>query len=493
MKPAFTRRSRQENLTRLRSETFDVLILGGGINGAGVARDLALRNPALKVALVEQRHFASGTSGRNSQLIHGGLRYLKNLEFRLVRESLHERATLLAIAPHLVKPLRFLLPMYGWPARLYYGAGLQLYDLLAGARNVGAHRVLSRHAVQAMEPGLASEGLSSGALFYDCLIHSARFVLENLFDAARAGAAIVNYCRAERYDSAGDGGHKVHLTDMLSGDRFECGARRLVDATGPWSDSQKLRLVRGSHLIMPRLTAAGHAIAFFEASGRIVFVIPWGAGDLSLVGTTDVDHSGTADDVRISAAEVDYLLAIVRRLFPRALGIAPISAYSSLRPLLSSADASPTKTSREHRIWASNGVVHIAGGKFTTYRVMSDEACTHLTGAACRTGEMPLGGNSPAALEGIPPELEEYGVLAGCVRDYARDGGLRTGRIRFAVEHEMVERLPDLLFVSTYWGYEQPQAIPEIAAELGRYLGWDRARIDEEVHLALALCSLPSS
>src|SRR5579872_7144205 len=191
--PVFTRNSRAQNLERLRRETFDVLILGGGINGAGIARDLAMRGA--KVALIEQRHFASGTSGKNSQLIHGGLRYLKQLQIHLVRESLHERATLVRLAPHLVTPQPFLMPMYGWPARLFYGTGLTLYDLL-GRGNVGRHHVISAADVANIEPGLALRGLTHGAIFYDCQVNSARFVIENIWDAARHGATVVNYARA---------------------------------------------------------------------------------------------------------------------------------------------------------------------------------------------------------------------------------------------------------------------------------------------------------
>src|SRR5437879_6209606 len=294
VEPGFTRESRVRNLERLRRESFDVLILGGGINGAGIARDLVMRGS--KVALVEQRHFASGTSGKNSQLIHGGLRYLKQLEFRLVRESLRERATLLKLAPHLVTPQPFLIPLYGWARRWFYGTGLWMYDMLAGSGNIGRHRILSRTEVEKIEPGLAREGLTHGAVFFDCQIHSARFVPENIWDAARAGAAVANYARAERQ------GEQVTVTDAISGESFSVRAEKLVDSTGAWANEERLRLVRGSHVVVPRLNSSENAIAYFEKSGRIIFVIPWGSSrQLSLVGTTDVDHDDTPDDVRISA------------------------------------------------------------------------------------------------------------------------------------------------------------------------------------------------
>jgi glycerol-3-phosphate dehydrogenase len=497
--PAFTYDSRARNIERLRRETFDVLILGGGINGAGIARDLAMRGA--KVALVEQRHFASGTSGKNSQLIHGGLRYLKQLQFHLVRESLHERATLLHLAPHLVTPQPFLMPMYGWPARLFYGTGLALYDLLAGRGNVGRHRVLSDADVAKIEPGFALQGLTHGAIFYDCQVNSARFVIENIWDAARLGATIVNYARAKRE------GAVISVTDMLSGDGFPVQAAHLVDATGPWEPG--LRLVRGSHIVIPRVNASENAVAYFEESGRIIFVIPWGsARQLSLVGTTDVDHAGGPDSVHISAEEIEYLLRIARRLFPAARDVGPIATFSSLRPLVPAA-GSATKASREHRIWKDDaGVVHVAGGKYTTYRAMSAEAADLILPAESKTATIPLGGNtaesfneliaSAAALASAHAlahneatvVIHHYGAqtpnIFALLPETAPPGltRLECAQIVFAVKHEMAQTLADLMFVSTYWGYERKwtrDKLSPFAREMARHLGWDAGRAEQEI------------
>lgn len=443
---------RARNLERLRGEEFDVLIVGGGINGAGVARDLMLRAGSnLRVALVEQRQFGSGTSGKNSQLIHGGLRYLEQLAFGLVRESLRERATLLRIAPDLVKPQAFLLPMYSMAARLYYGAGLWLYDRLAGAQKIAPHRSLSSAAVMALEPALAAGGLAGGAIFFDARVDSARFVLANIQDAARNGAVVVNYVRVDR---------AMRATDMLSGETFPIRARRIVEAAGAWGPPRALRLVRGSHIVLPRLNESDNAIAHFEESGRILFVIPWGsARQLSLVGTTDVDHGASPDDVRISAGEMQYLLGVVHRLFPGLRELRPISAFSSLRPLVAGDSASATRTSREHRIWRSeDGVVHIAGGKFTTYRLMSEEA-----------------------VDMIAPELAKIHVTA--------EAPLKPG------QDDMAQRLADVLFVSTYLGYEQrwtAETLRSPAEEMGARLGWDERRIRREIELVLRMAGLPS-
>jgi glycerol-3-phosphate dehydrogenase len=500
--PAFTHDTRARNLERLRRESFDVLVLGGGINGAGIARDLALRG--VKVALVEQRHFASGTSGKNSQLIHGGLRYLKFLQFHLVRESLHERATLMTLAPHLVTPQPFLMPMYGWRSRIIYGAGLSVYDWLAGKSNVARHRLLSSSEVGALEPSLAHQGLTHGAIFYDCQIHSARFVLENIWDAARNGAVVVNYTRADRRGDA------ITITDNLSHESFQLQVPKVVDATGAWDSGEELRLVRGSHIVIPRVNASDNAIAYFEDSGRIIFVIPWGsARQLSLVGTTDVDHINGPDKVHISPEEKEYLLKVVRRLFPSALNTTPISTFSSLRPLVRTGATSATKTSREHRIWrAADGVVHVAGGKYTTYRAMSEEAADLIAPGPSTTAENALGGNTKQEIDALlasaaeiatrhslaQPHVERiirnYGVqtpnLLAYLPQSARSGLTRVecAAIAFAAEHEMAETLADLMFVSTYWGYElrwTRETLTPLAEEMGRRLNWTTAKISEQL------------
>ncbi|MDE3197189.1 MAG: glycerol-3-phosphate dehydrogenase/oxidase [Acidobacteriota bacterium] len=433
---------RAENIARLKSEAFDVLIVGGGINGAGIARDLMLREAGLKVALVEKGHFASGTSGKNSQLIHGGLRYLKYFDFGLVREALHERATLLKIAPELVHPLQFLIPCFGKFDRWFYGAGLMLYDALAGSRNIAPHRSLTPGEARALEPGLASDGLAAGLLFYDAAVHSARLTLENIVDADERGACVANYV-AYRNGMA---------RDMLGGEEFPVQAKKIVDAAGAWSKGSPLRLVRGSHLIFPRIQRGDEAIAHFDEQGRIVFLIPWGEDrNLTLVGTTDVDHHGSPDDVRISEEETQYLWGVVRRLYPD-FREEPITSYSSLRPLLAATGRSATSTSREHRIWtAPDGTLHVAGGKYTTYRAMSEEAVDLVLedlrpGALllCRTAETPL--RIP-----VPP----------------KDARERT---RVAYEREFARRVEDVIYVSTYWGHERRLErgwMEPIEAELG--------------------------
>ncbi|MES1260543.1 MAG: glycerol-3-phosphate dehydrogenase/oxidase [Acidobacteriota bacterium] len=461
---------RKANIERLRGEQWDVLVVGGGINGAGIARDLALRGAGLKVALAEKQHFASGTSGRNSQLIHGGLRYLKYFDFGLVSDALRERATLLRIAPALVQPLEFLIPCYGPLDRWFYGAGLALYDVLAGSRSIGSHRALSAVATAEREPRLAREQLRAGLLFFDGKVNSARLVLENILDAEARGACVVNYAGAQW----GPGGIEVH--DTLTGDSFPVKAKKIVNATGAWSTDESLRLVRGSHLIYPRIQQGSEAIAWFDEDGRIVFLIPWGENDdLTLVGTTDVDHATGPDDVRISEAEDSYLRSVVRRLFP-AFGGEPVTSYSSLRPLLAESGRSATATSREHRIReTADGVLHISGGKYTTYREMSEELVDTLLREIAPGRDLPCKtASTPFDIVTPPKEM--------------------TARVRMAVEREFARRLQDVLYVSTYWGHERHMDRPwlePVARETGALLGWTAERVEEEISTCLRQQGLP--
>ena len=452
---------RPEQIHRLRESDLDVLVLGGGINGAGVIRDMALRSrharASCRVGLVEQGHFASGTSGKNSQLIHGGLRYLKYLQFHLVRESLRERSILLRIAPQYVKPLPFILPMYGIKSRLLYGTGLRLYDWLAGSEAIAPHRMLPKGEVAHIEPGLNREHLSMAAIFYDCGIPSARFVVENVLDAMANGAVAANYVSAEAWQRESRGIWRVSCTDLLSGEQFVVRARKVVDARGAWSGTDSLRLVRGSHIVIPRVGAGDHAIAHFEPNGRIIFLIPWGSrNQLTLVGTTDEDHSQGPNRVHIERGEVEYLLSIARKLFPSVPQAGPVSAFSSLRTLIGSQEGSPTSLSREHKIWNSeDGILHIAGGKYTTYRRMSEEA----SDLVCRE---------------VAPELAGIHVTAQAVFP----------QVEREIGEALEERLWDYLFVSTYLGYERSWDRPSLrpyAEALGRQRGWDASRVQREM------------
>jgi glycerol-3-phosphate dehydrogenase len=453
--------ARREEIEQLRESPLDVLIIGGGINGAGVLRDLALRGEysgsPLRVGLIEKGHFGSGTSGKNSQLIHGGLRYLKYLQFHLVKESLRERSILLKIARQFVQPLQFLLPMYGMRSRLVYGTGLALYDLLAGSDGIARHRAIPVEEVAKIEPGLERDGLSSAALFYDGAVESARFVVENVLDAIAHGGFAANYVRAKAWQRSPAGNWRVECEDLLDGARWELEARKLVDGRGAWMDGDVLRPVRGSHIVLPRVGSSDHAIAHFEPNGRIVFLIPWGdRKQLTLVGTTDEDHQGTPDQVHITPEETEYLLGVARKLFPGHGDVVPISSFSSLRPLVRVERKSAMSVSRDHKIWNSpDGVLHIAGGKYTTYRLMSEEAAD----LVCRE---------------LAPELASVHRTAGTAFPNVERG----------IGDAMEQHVSDYLFVSTYIGYERnwdALALMPYAQALGNKRGWNDARINDEV------------
>ena len=369
-------------VAQLATQSFDLLIIGGGIVGASVARDAAMRG--LRVALIEQGDFASGTSSKTSKLIHGGLRYLEHGHLRLVYESLRERHILRTIAPQLVWPLSLTIPTYqGDPRpRWKIAAGLALYDLLALHQNIRAHRLLSARQALRNEARLQAEGLRGAASYVDCQMDDARLCLATILQAISFGAVCGNYVKLlalNQVDGVLCGGA---AEDLRTARVFEIRAAVVVNATGPWSDavrrlsdrqtSSRLAPTKGIHLVVPRLTHHG---LFVQArqDRRMIFVLPW--GDYSLIGTTESPDVEALDALRASAQEVDYLLAEARRVLPEAaLGARDIVAtYAGARPLLASSGSS-TSASREHRIEIDRfGLVSVLGGKYTTARLMAQQ------------------------------------------------------------------------------------------------------------------------
>jgi glycerol-3-phosphate dehydrogenase len=375
---------RPELLAKLHSQPFNLLVIGGGIVGAGIARDAAMRG--LTVALIEQGDFASGTSSKTSKLIHGGLRYLEHGQLGLVRESLRERHILRTTLPAYIHPLSLLLPVYEGDARPAWkiAAGLALYDLLAGGRNIQRHRMVSARRALAMEPALRIDGLRAAGRYADCRMDDARVCLSNILQAVGFGAVCTNYVRlksllkAKGYLCGGVG------EDVFTGRTFEIHAAVVVNAAGPWADevrrlsdqaaTPRLAPTKGIHLIVPRL--AQEAL-FVQArkDRRMLFVLPWG-DDSSLVGTTETAVTGPLETLCADAHEVDYLLEEVHRVLPGShLDAADIvTTFAGARPLLAFS-GSATQASREHRIDVDDtGLVSVMGGKFTTYRLMAKQA-----------------------------------------------------------------------------------------------------------------------
>ena len=374
--------SRDASVARLRGQRFDVLIIGGGIVGAGIARDAAMRG--LKVALIEQGDFASGTSSKTSKLIHGGLRYLEHGHLRLVFESLQERHVLRTIAPSFVHPLSLLLPVYAGDLRPAWkvNVGLWLYDLLATGRNIRTHRMLGARRALALEPGLQVDGLRAAGLYADCQMDDARVCLANILQAVSWGAVCCNYVRLRELIKAD---HRVCggvAEDVLTGRSLEIQAHVVVNATGPWSDRvrrlsesdapKRLAPSKGIHLIVPRLAQEALFVQG-RADGRMLFLLPW--GEYSLVGTTETAVGDSLDALAASSDEVGYLLDEVNRVLPgsRLDESDIIATFAGARPLLASAGTS-TQASREHRIEIDRwGLVSVMGGKFTTYRLIAQQ------------------------------------------------------------------------------------------------------------------------
>ncbi|HEY7546815.1 MAG TPA: glycerol-3-phosphate dehydrogenase/oxidase, partial [Blastocatellia bacterium] len=417
----FSMRTRAANIDRMRKETFDLAIIGGGITGAGVALDAASRG--LTAALIEKRDFASGTSSRSSKLIHGGLRYLEQLEFLLVREALHERAALRHNAPHLSEPLAFLVPVYerGRPSplgssKLKLRLGLWLYDFLAGRKNIAPHRSLTREEILELAPALDAEGLRGGFLYYDCLTDDARLVIEVIKAANGRGAAIANYVSARGFQKDGDRISAIETEDALTGKRFLLRATVFVNAAGVWSEeiaqmvgensAIRIRPSKGIHILVPREKISAQTAVLIPSIGeqRFLFVIPWHGR--TLIGTTDTDYRGSFDDPQADEEEISRVVESAARAFPasRLSREDVISAFAGLRPLVARNDDSTKDLSRKDEIIESqSGLISVTGGKLTTYRRMAER----VVDAAVRQLEK----RGKIFHYGLPPSLTEYHTL----------------------------------------------------------------------------------
>src|SRR3954449_3161593 len=440
---------RADAVAALDGEPFDVLVIGGGITGAGVALDAATRG--YSVALVERGDFAIGTSSRSSKLVHGGLRYLQNFDLGLVREAVLERQINAALAPHLVRPLPLIVPAFDGarPDRLT-GLGLNMYDVMAVDRisplarrrdrnrdgvedwSPARHRVISGEEVAELLPALAARGPSGGYLFYDCQTDDVRLVLTVLAEAERFGAVAVNGVEAVALLEEGGRAVGARLRD---GDaELEVRAANVVNATGVWADRLRpgelhdeaevpvIRPSRGTHLIVPgnRLPMVAGAIAP-AGGGRTIFVLPW-LGQ-TLIGTTDNDYEGDLEHVKPDPADVEYLLGAVNSFFGAALGPRDVAgAYAGVRPLISTGD--PRKSvdiSRKAELYeTSSGMITITGGKLTTWRRMAKMPVDRIVerdgrDAPCRTDKVPLGmAVDPGDLPHVPGvEADAYDQLAG--------------------------------------------------------------------------------
>ncbi|MEU7822161.1 glycerol-3-phosphate dehydrogenase/oxidase [Catellatospora sp. NPDC049133] len=442
---------RAADLRRLRDEEFDVLVVGGGVTGVGAALDAASRG--LRVALIEASDLAAGTSSRSSKLIHGGLRYLEQLEFPLVHEALRERGLLATrLAPHLVRPVPFLVPLpaetrgvagvakRAWH-RLYYGAGVALYDafagLVGGGRGMPLHKHLTQHGARRLFPSLREEGLAGAIRYYDGQVDDARFVVTVARTAASLGAAVVTGAKAVGLLRQARQVTGVRVS--ADGEEFDVRAKTVVAATGVWSDDVsswlpdarvgfRVRASKGVHLVVPRSAITGEVGLILRTASSVLFVIPWGGH--WIIGTTDTDWELDRAHPAASAKDIDYLLSHVNEVLDRPLARGDIEGvYAGLRPLLRGESDSTSALSREHAVVEPLlGLLLVAGGKFTTYRVMAQDV---IDKAVRRLGDVRHSGTADLPLLGA----DGYEAMWRDRADLARRHELSVG----AVEH-LLER-----------------------------------------------------
>ena len=527
------------NMEAIAGTTFDLVIIGGGINGASTAREAALRG--MKVSLVDAHDFAAATSSRSSKLIHGGLRYLDQFEFRLVHEARRERRLLRELAPHLAWPVPFLFPIYhGDPySPLKVRLGLSIYDLLGNLGAADRHQTLSKEDLLRRVPLLQTDGLRSGALYHDSLTDDARLTIENIIDAAAHGAVVANYAEVRAFNLAtqkANGNPAVataELEDRRTGRRYEISSRFWINATGPWVDhvrallpgydgSKTVRSTKGTHIVIPPVAGDFAMFAAILPGKRIFVMMPWhGHG---LLGTTDTDYDAEPGQVRPDIEDVEYLLRAVNRVLRKPLETSDvIGAYAGLRALAIQPGASPSENTREYRFhadpWATN-LITVCGGKLTTARSLGeklvDQVVANMAGSSPAqwaehpTRRTPLPGGHTNDFENysrdaaadavrlfnVPRAAAErivrtYGTRWQQVLEPARFdrkladplpgcGNCLGTEVAFAIDNEMALELDDFLLrrsgLNWYAASALREAMPRVADIFAERLGWDAAR-----------------
>jgi glycerol-3-phosphate dehydrogenase len=474
-------------MTALSGEDFDLLVIGGGITGCGVARDAAMRG--LRVALVERDDFASGTSGRSSRLVHGGIRYLEHGQLHLVYESIRERQTLLRIAPHLVKPLPFTWPIYRGArvGRVRLSAGLLAYYLMAGGRS-RRHSTLNPGETLEREPSLKSTGLTGSAVYYDARTDDARLTLANALAAQQSGATVTSHALVTGILRHREKAIGATVSDLHSGETHEVRSRVIVNATGVWDNQfssdkagRQGRGSRGAHISVPRerIDNRDALTLISPIDGRVMFCLP--AGSQTIVGTTDNWTDESPETVHASVSDVDYLLRSANAYFPRAelKRSDVVSAWAGIRPLATGSEGNPSAASREHSIVTdASGVVHITGGKLTTYRSMAAEIVDKVEGSLGRKPE-----RSPTDSVALPG-AERAQEIARLQREDARlseslvPGLPYTGaHLVYGVAREMAKSLSDLLIRRMHLAFETRDHGVSVAARaadiVAPLLGWN--------------------
>ena len=498
--------------------------------GTGVARDAAMRG--LKTILFEKEDFCYGTSSRSSRIIHGGLRYLANYDFGLVREGLREREILLRIAPHLVRPLKFLIPIYGnFFHKLKLKTGMILYDLLSYDKSLPNHKYQDKREVLKAEPLLADNGLRGAYVYYDCQIAlTERLCIENVVSARAHGAALLNHAKVMELRKKNSVVSGVRVEDVLSGELTEFRSKLVVNVGGPWLDEvvrevrrkqePLARTTKGVHLVTPKLT--NEAFALFASDGRVYFVIPWIG--FSLVGTTDTDYEQDMDAVRAEVDDVEYLRAEAQRAFPRASWDRIFYTIAGVRSLLREEVVKESSVTRRHIIYDHDekegvrGLISVIGGKLTAYRGIAedivDAACKKLgTHSACTTAIEMLPGADSVELERVRAEVDsiasEYGVRAEELEHLVSLFGSRykevlnyvknderlgkricetnlgiMAEVVHAVEKESALTLSDFMLRRSLIGFRQCEGLDcceTVAKKMGEILGWSDDQVSTQI------------
>jgi glycerol-3-phosphate dehydrogenase len=517
----------KRDFTRLKTEQFDLIIVGGGIIGTGVARDAALRG--LRTLLVEREDFAYGTTSRSTRLIHGGLRYLRMLDFKLVRQDLKEREILLKIAPHLVHRLQFVIPLLKSAPyyRFVLPVGLRVYNLLSYGTSLPKCNHLSAAESLTLEPSLKdTQGLTGSFLYFDCQSeYTERLCIENVLDAAGKGATILNHALMTHLIEKDGIVSGIQVKDALTGEEYQANGRLVINTGGPWADlicqnlecnrTFKIRKTKGVHLLTRKISDNA-LVLFAKSDGRLFFVVPW--LNYSLIGTTDTDYSGDLDKLYADKADVDYLVSETQHYFPDFKKEDIHYTMAGLRALVPKGK-NQSSTSRAHKLVdheqqdGIKGFLSIIGGKNTAYRGIAEEAvdliCKKLgRQAACNTGQTPLPGAPAVTKEeivkaaqetGLSPETVThltmvYGSRYTSVLKYAREdkrlsspisAGARDilAQIKHAVLEEEALTVNDFMLRRSFMGLNQSQgldAVETVAKEMASLLGWNIAEIQKQ-------------
>jgi glycerol-3-phosphate dehydrogenase len=518
-------------------EKFDLIVVGGGIIGTGVARDAALRG--IKTLLIEKEDFGYGTTSRSSRLIHGGLRYLRMLDFHLVGQDLHERQVLLNIAPHLVHPYPFIIPLTNIFNEIFLSIGVRLYDMMAAGKSLPSHDHLSRSEVLRMEPELEElKGLRGALMYYDCQCpYTERLDVENVLSAVENGAVVLNHAQLTNFLRDGSDVCGVEVLDRLTGETYKVKARLVVNAAGHWVDcvrdllhggpASTVRRTKGIHLITPKLTQTA-LVLFSPVDGRLYFVMPW--MDYTLIGTTDTDYTGDLDSVCAEESDVTYMLAGIHQVFPKLHEEDIIYAIAGLRSLAHIGGERSSNISRDHKVLdhkqrdGIDGLVSVLGGKITAYRAVGRDAvdvvCRKLgIKATCTTDTVPLPGAPAVSEKEITQAAREsklplntvkylaglYGSRFSQVLDLVRKdkrGGQKLSannpdilaQVQHSVKEESALTIADFMFHRSAIGWTAGQgldAVEIVAKEMGRLLKWSQAeqrRQTEDYYSRAALC-----